>query len=123
MHPASVAVEHGLAAHGVRWLEAAGAHEITPQTRGGTASAAGEHSCGTARMSTDPRAGATDPYGRLWGSHRIVVCDSSLHPTNGSVNPTLTIVANAFRVAEHLVQDWPQHGARHSRVRSGEETA
>jgi choline dehydrogenase-like flavoprotein len=41
------------------------------------------------------------------GASRVVVCDSSLHPTNGSVNPTLTIVANAFRVAEHLVADWP----------------
>jgi choline dehydrogenase-like flavoprotein len=29
-----------------------------------------------------------------------------LHPTNGSVNPTLTIVANAIRVAEHLAADW-----------------
>jgi choline dehydrogenase-like flavoprotein len=58
-------------------------------------------------MSTDPAAGATDPYGRLWGAHRVVVCDSSLHPTNGSVNPTLTIVANAFRVADQLVRDWP----------------
>jgi choline dehydrogenase-like flavoprotein len=58
-------------------------------------------------MSDDPATGATDRYGRLWGSSRVVVCDSSLLPTNGSVNPTLTIVANAFRVAEHLVADWP----------------
>ena len=78
------------------------------QLGGATASAAGEHSCGTARMSDDPATGATDRYGRLWGSSRVVVCDSSLHPTNGSVNPTLTIVANAIRVAEHLVADWPQ---------------
>ena len=56
----------------------------------------------------DPASGATDRHGRLWGSNRVVVCDSSLHPTNGSVNPTLTIVANAFRVAEHLVGDWPR---------------
>ena len=41
----------------------------------------------------------------------IVVCDSSLHATNGSVNPTLTIVANALRVAEHLVSAWPATAA------------
>ena len=58
-------------------------------------------------MTTRP-VGATDRYGRLWGSNRVVVCDSSLLPTNGSVNPTLTIVANAIRVAEHLVTDWPR---------------
>ena len=108
VHPASVEVEAGLAAHGAQWLQAAGAHDIRRQLRGATASAAGEHSCGTARMSDDPATGATDRNGRLWGSSRVVVCDSSLHPTNGSVNPTLTIVANALRVAEHLVENWPR---------------
>ena len=108
VHPASVEVELGMADHGTRWLEAAGARDIHRQRGGATATAAGEHSCGTARMSDDPATGATDRYGRLWGSSRVVVCDSSLHPTNGSVNPTLTIVANALRVAEHLVGDWPR---------------
>ena len=107
-HPASREVEAGLADQGTRWLQAAGARDIRPQQRGATASAAGEHSCGTARMSDDPATGATDRYGRLWGSSRVVVCDSSLHPTNGSVNPTLTIVANSMRVAEQLVRDWPR---------------
>jgi choline dehydrogenase-like flavoprotein len=108
VHPASVEVERGMAEHGTRWLAAAGARDIHRQRRGATASAAGEHSCGTARMSDDPATGATDRHGRLWGSSRVVVCDSSLHPSNGSVNPTLTIVANAIRVAEHLVRDWPR---------------
>jgi len=106
-HPASVEIDAGLAGQAARWLEAAGARHIRPQRTGGSASAAGEHSCGTARMSADPGDGATDPYGKLWGADRIVVCDSSLHPTNGSVNPALTIVANAYRVAEHLVRNWP----------------
>jgi choline dehydrogenase-like flavoprotein len=106
-HPASLEVEEGMAEYGARWLHAAGARDVRRQRGGGTASAAGEHSCGTARMSDDPGTGATDRFGRLWGSNRVVVCDSSLHPTNGSVNPTLTIVANAFRVAQHLVADWP----------------
>ncbi len=107
VHPASVQVEAGLASYACRWLEVAGGHDIRRQPPGPTASAAGEHSCGTARMSADPAGGATDPYGRLWGARRVVVCDSSLHPTNGSVNPTLTIVANAYRVADRLVRDWP----------------
>ena len=108
VHPASVEVESGMADHGARWLDAAGARDIHRQRGGATASAAGEHSCGTARMSDDPATGATDRHGRLWGSRRVVVCDSSLHPTNGSVNPTLTIVANALRVAEHLASNWPR---------------
>jgi choline dehydrogenase-like flavoprotein len=107
VHWASREVENGMAVFGEQWLQAAGAHDIKRQVGTATASAAGEHSCGTARMGHSPENSATDPYGRVHGTSRIVVCDSSLHPTNGSVNPTLTIVANAFRVAEHLVEDWP----------------
>lgn len=107
VHPASVAIEQGMAVQGARWLEAAGARNVHRQVGAPSASAAGEHSCGTARMGSDPASSATDPFGRPWGTRRIVVCDSSLHPTNGSVNPTLTIVANAMRVAEHLLAAWP----------------
>ncbi|MCU1524942.1 MAG: glucose-methanol-choline oxidoreductase [Microbacteriaceae bacterium] len=106
VHWASVEVEDGMAVAGAQWLAAAGAYDIRRQRGTATASAAGEHSCGTARMGTSEQNSATDPYGRVHGTSRIVVCDSSLHPTNGSVNPALTIVANAFRVADHLVQDW-----------------
>jgi choline dehydrogenase-like flavoprotein len=110
VHWASVEVEDGMAREGATWLDAAGAHDIRRQRGIATASAAGEHSCGTARMGDSPETSATDRYGRVHGTQRIVVCDSSLHPTNGSVNPTLTIVANAFRVAEHLVENWGPAG-------------
>jgi choline dehydrogenase-like flavoprotein len=108
VHAASREVEAGLARESAAWLDAAGAREVRRLLNTTTASAAGEHSCGTARMSDDPACGATDRFGRLWGARRVVVCDSSLHPTNGSVNPTLTIVANAFRVATHLAEEWPR---------------
>ena len=107
VHPASVEVEDGMVARAEEWLLAAGATDVFRQRGTATASAAGEHSCGTARMGLEPASSATDPFGRPWGARRVVVCDSSLHPTNGSVNPTLTIVANALRVAEHLVASWP----------------
>ena len=107
VHWASVEVEDGMARVGAQWLEAAGAHDVRRQYGTATASAAGEHSCGTARMGSNPATSATDRWGRVHGAKRVVVCDSSLHPTNGSVNPALTIVANALRVAEHLTQGWP----------------
>ncbi|WP_243064446.1 GMC family oxidoreductase N-terminal domain-containing protein [Humibacter sp. RRB41] len=108
VHWTSQQVEDGMAVQGAKWLEAAGITDIRRQGGPATASAAGEHSCGTARMGTSTENSATDPYGRVWGTGRIVCCDSSLHPTNGSVNPTLTIVANAFRVADNLVAEWPR---------------
>jgi choline dehydrogenase-like flavoprotein len=107
VHPASRLVEDGMALQGARWLEAAGVRGIRRVGGPATASAAGEHSCGTMRMGDSPESSATDAGGRVHGTRRIFVCDSSLHPSNGSVNPTLTIVANAFRVSQRLVEDWP----------------
>lgn len=108
VHPASREVEDGMAAVGVRWLESIGAADIHRRSGPATASAAGEHSSGTARMGNDPRTSATGPDGRLHGAKRVYVADASLHPTNGSVNPTLTIIANSFRVADRLLADWPR---------------
>ena len=106
-HPASLAVEDGMAALAAQWLASAGARDIARRFGRATASAAGEHSSGTARMGLDPRTSATGPDGRLHGTHRIYVADASLHPTNGSVNPALTVIANSFRVADRLLGDWP----------------
>jgi choline dehydrogenase-like flavoprotein len=107
VHWASLEIEDGMARVGAEWLEAAGVRDVRRQFGTATASAAGEHSCGTARMGLDPATSATDRWGRVHGTQRIVVCDASLHPSNGSVNPALTVVANSLRVAEHLAQNWP----------------
>ncbi|MVA76363.1 hypothetical protein GC722_10050 [Auraticoccus sp. F435] len=106
-HPASLEVEQGMADVGARWLEASGVHGVARRRGAATASAAGEHSSGTARMGTDPRTSATGPDGRLHGTRRVHVADASLHPTNGSVNPALTVLANCLRVADRLLADWP----------------
>lgn len=60
------------------------------------------HHCGTTRMSTDPKQGVVDPYGRVHGIDNLYVAGSSLFPSNGNGNPTLTIVALALRLAEHI---------------------
>lgn len=106
-HPASREIEDGMAREAARWLEAAGARDVARRVQRATASAAGEHSCGTARMGDDPARSATGADGRLHGTKRVYVADSSLHPSNGSVNPTLTIVANCLRVADRILADWP----------------
>jgi choline dehydrogenase-like flavoprotein len=53
-------------------------------------------------MGLDPATSVTDPDGRVWGHENLVVCDSSLHPTNGAFNPVLTIMALSFRNASRL---------------------
>ena len=63
----------------------------------------GYHHIGTTRMADDPRHGVTDQWGRVHGVDNLYVAGSSLFPTSGWANPTLTIVALAMRTAEHLL--------------------
>jgi choline dehydrogenase-like flavoprotein len=62
----------------------------------------GHHHMGTTRMSDDPRLGVVDGNGRVHGMGNLYMAGSSVFPTGGYGNPTLTIVALALRLAEHL---------------------
>jgi choline dehydrogenase-like flavoprotein len=63
----------------------------------------GYHHMGTTRMSDDPRRGVADSWGRVHGIDNLYVAGSSLFPTSGWANPTLTIVALALRQSSHLL--------------------
>jgi choline dehydrogenase-like flavoprotein len=60
------------------------------------------HHSGTARMSNDPRTGVVDADCRVHSIDNLYVAGSAVFPTAGYANPTLTIVALAQRLAEHL---------------------
>ena len=60
------------------------------------------HQMGTTRMSTDPGSGVTDPDCRVHSIENLYVSGGSVFPTFGFTNPTLTIVALAIRLADHL---------------------
>jgi choline dehydrogenase-like flavoprotein len=60
------------------------------------------HHIGTTRMSDDPRTGVVDSDCRVHGIRDLFIAGSSIFPTSGYANPTLTIVALALRLAEHL---------------------
>ncbi len=62
----------------------------------------GHHHLGTTRMSADPSQGVVDPSSRVHGIANLYIAGSSVFPTSGSANPTLTIVALALRLAAHL---------------------
>ncbi len=62
----------------------------------------GYHHMGTTRMSEDPRHGVTDADGRVHDIDNLYVAGSSLFPTSGWANPTLTIVALALRTADRI---------------------
>lgn len=60
------------------------------------------HHMGTTRMHADPRQGVVDADCRVHATTNLFVGGSSVFPTSGSANPTLTIVALAARLAAHL---------------------
>ncbi|TMA70725.1 MAG: FAD-dependent oxidoreductase [Deltaproteobacteria bacterium] len=63
------------------------------------------HPQGTARMGEDPRAAVTDSVGRVHGTPRLWIADASLFPSSCKVNPQITIMALATRLAEHLAAE------------------
>lgn len=62
----------------------------------------GYHHMGTTRMADDPQQGVTDAHGRVHGFANLYIAGSSLFPTSGWANPTLTIAALALRTADHI---------------------
>ena len=57
------------------------------------------HPCGTCRFGDDPLSSVLDKNCRAHGLTNLFVVDSSFMPRSGAVNPSLTIAANALRVA------------------------
>jgi choline dehydrogenase-like flavoprotein len=62
----------------------------------------GYHHMGTTRMSTTPQRGVVDANCKVHGVDNLFVAGSSVFPTAGTANPTLTLVALAVRLADHL---------------------
>jgi choline dehydrogenase-like flavoprotein len=61
------------------------------------------HVCGTCRMGDDPDASVVDRDCRAHGVDNLYIADASFFASSGGINPSLTIAANALRIAAHLV--------------------
>jgi choline dehydrogenase-like flavoprotein len=79
-----------------RALDAAGASEIWDETDDTC------HLNGTARMGDDPRTSVVNADCRTWDIPNLWICDGSVFPTVGGVNPSLTIQAIACRTADRI---------------------
>jgi choline dehydrogenase-like flavoprotein len=60
------------------------------------------HHMGTTRMSDDPATGVVDPDCRVHGMDNLYIAGSSVFPTCSTDMPTLTLIALAHRLADHL---------------------
>ena len=77
-------------------LEAGGAHDIFDQWDDTC------HLNGTARMGDDPRMSVVNADCRSWDIPNLWICDGSVFPTVGGVNPSLTIQAIACRTGDRI---------------------
>ena len=68
----------------------------------GRVSLASAHVMGTCRMGEDPVTSVTDQWGQVHGIPWLFVADSSIFPKCSEVNPYITIMALADRIAEHI---------------------
>lgn len=59
---------------------------------------------GTCRAGSDPATSVLDACCRTWAVPNLFVVDGSFMPTSGGAAPTLTILANSFRVADHILE-------------------
>ncbi|MFF3332841.1 GMC oxidoreductase [Streptomyces sp. NPDC002888] len=62
------------------------------------------HQAGTVRFGADPATSALDTHCKAHDMDNLYVVDTSFFPSIGAVNPSLTAIANALRVGDHLVE-------------------
>lgn len=79
-----------------RGLEGMGARDVWDERNGSA------HLMGTARMGADPATSVVDADCRSWDIPNLWICDGSVFPTSGGVNPSLTIQAIACRTADRI---------------------
>jgi choline dehydrogenase-like flavoprotein len=103
-HPNDIAQANWLVDRCGEILEAAGATDVR---RNYISDLTGNslHQHGTLRMGDDPERSVVNKWCRAHSVPNLYVVDGSTFPTPGGVNPTLTIIANAWRVAERMLAE------------------
>lgn len=89
-------------------IEAAGGKARTPEKDGAKAITAGgsvNHELGTTRMSARREDGVTNSFGQLWDCPNVIVADGGVFTSGPYKNPTLTILALAWRACDHLLEE------------------
>ncbi len=108
-HPNDVHMAKWQVDKNIEILEAAGASTTIPvyleRSTGNTC-----HQHGTARMGSDPTKSVLNEWGQAYDVENLYVLDGSPFPTSLGVNPTLTIMANAWRCCERIADEQRKGG-------------
>lgn len=101
-HPESIRASQFMFSKASQLMTACGAIDVWGLPQRGKIRSAGQHQAGTCRMSDSAKHGVVDPNQRVYGFDNLHICDASVHVTNGTFNPVLTIYALAHRLGAHL---------------------
>ena len=101
-HPDDLAMAAFLQDRAVEIAEAAGAARVWREEVG--PSTVGAHLLGTCRMGDDPATSVVDRYHRSHEVPNLFICDGSSMVSSGRGQPTMTIMALAFRAAKHIAE-------------------
>ncbi|HSK20308.1 MAG TPA: GMC family oxidoreductase [Longimicrobiales bacterium] len=101
-HPDDVSTVAFLQERAREIMEAAGARKVWGEPA--VESTLGAHLLGTCRMGDDPRTSVVDRYHRTHDVPNLFICDGSSFVTSGRGQPTMTIMALAFRASEHIAR-------------------
>jgi choline dehydrogenase-like flavoprotein len=108
-HPADVQGGIFLAAKAEEILKEAGAVKTwKSHPEIGLLPSASQHQAGTCRMGDDPKTSVVNRHCQLHEIDNLFIADGSVHVTNGGFNPALTIMANAYRTGEYIVNHFKQ---------------
>lgn len=99
-HPHDIAVSRYLGHKAITLLEAAGAQNVHTSNLGGRTM---HLPMGGLRMGKSAKNSAVDADCKLFGTKNVFVSDGSVFASSGGVPPTMTILANALRVADSIV--------------------
>ncbi|WP_203566465.1 GMC family oxidoreductase [Aestuariimicrobium ganziense] len=105
VHPEDLRTAEFMMERAAQWVGAAGCHTVVPMRVAPRGPSVGQHQAGTCRMGDDPATSVVDPRGRVWGHPNLYVADTSVHVTNGGVNPVHTGLALAWRTSALMLQD------------------
>ena len=101
-HADDIKISQFLQDRSVEMLEAASAKKIWKVPVGEQTFSS--HLLGTCRMGIDPKSSVVDKYHRTHDVRNLFIVDGSSFVTSGRGQPTMTIQALAFRMADHLIQ-------------------
>jgi choline dehydrogenase-like flavoprotein len=104
-HARNAAEQQFMADRCEQLLREAGASSIVkPHVRRESEAGISTHQQGSCRMGTDPASSVVDRNGRVHGVPNVYVADGSLLPNPGGANPSLTLQALAYWVAEKILR-------------------